>query len=161
MSFEMDVWGHRACLSLYVRRYVPNYADAEDTVQLTILKALNRRHLYDPERPLLPWLCIIARNHILDMYRKDRTARGFIAQLNTEDWQPAQQNVAVLFDQVMHYIEQNDRTGCMQIVRLMEKGFSQSEIAAELSLSLGTVKTRVRMLRAKLLQHFGALEPHI
>ncbi|MGB3967310.1 MAG: sigma factor, partial [Planctomycetota bacterium] len=45
---------------------------AEDALQTTFLTAIEKAQLYDPRRPLLPWLLTILANHARELHRRDR-----------------------------------------------------------------------------------------
>jgi len=63
---------------------------ADDLVQDTVERALNKSHLYDPSRPLKAWLFAILRNlHISEVRRVGRTR---IVKA-VEDMAPAEQAV--------------------------------------------------------------------
>jgi RNA polymerase sigma-70 factor (ECF subfamily) len=51
-------------------RLTRNRAEAEDTAQDALIRALDRRHHYDPERPFRPWLLKIATNLCLDRIQR-------------------------------------------------------------------------------------------
>jgi RNA polymerase sigma factor (sigma-70 family) len=45
-------------------------AEAEDVVQETLLAIHLKRHTWDPERPIAPWIMTIARNKLIDARRR-------------------------------------------------------------------------------------------
>ncbi len=49
--------------------------DAEDAVQDTFLRVLERIQLYDPKRPFAPWLYQVARNVARNRWRKIRRTK--------------------------------------------------------------------------------------
>jgi RNA polymerase sigma-70 factor (ECF subfamily) len=56
---------------------VASRADAEDLTQLTFERALRAWQRFDPERAQArTWLLAIARNLLIDHYRRDRSARS-------------------------------------------------------------------------------------
>lgn len=55
-------------------------SEAEDAVQETLLAIHLKRHTWDPDQPLKPWLGAIARNKVIDaMRRRGRRAETDIA----------------------------------------------------------------------------------
>ena len=60
---EMSEW-----LTRYFRRRLPP-GDVDDAVQETLLIVHRRRHTYDPQYPLGPWLAAIAKNKWVDQLR--------------------------------------------------------------------------------------------
>lgn len=69
-----QVWLRR----YFARRIVPHHLD--DLVQDTLLSVHHKLASYDPGRPVLPWLAVIARyrwvDHLRRTYRADEVALG-------------------------------------------------------------------------------------
>ncbi len=66
-------------------------ADAEDIVQETLLAIHQKRHTWDPEQPVGPWLRGIARHKLVDALRRKRRhvpIDDFVEQLAAEDEGP-------------------------------------------------------------------------
>lgn len=60
---EMSEW-----LARYFQRRLPP-GDVDDAIQETLLAVHRRRHTYDPQYPLGPWLAAIAKNKWVDQLR--------------------------------------------------------------------------------------------
>jgi RNA polymerase sigma-70 factor, ECF subfamily len=58
-------------------------SDAEDAVQETLLAIHLKRHTWDPDQPLTPWLAAIARNKMIDAARR----RGRRAETDIADFE--------------------------------------------------------------------------
>ena len=55
----------------FLRRRLTGLPDeVEDLVQETLLAVHNKRHTYDPEKPLTAWIHAIARYKLVDMFRR-------------------------------------------------------------------------------------------
>lgn len=55
----------------YARRNIAyGSVDAEDIVQETLLAIHTKRHTWQPERPVLPWISAIARFKLIDAFRR-------------------------------------------------------------------------------------------
>src|SRR5690242_1650570 len=68
-AFAERVSAHAGAVARFARRLTGNHADAEDAVQETMIRALERRgELRDAER-LRPWLLAIARTTCLNARR--------------------------------------------------------------------------------------------
>jgi RNA polymerase sigma factor (sigma-70 family) len=119
---------------------------AEDATQLAFLKAWRAAESFDEDRELGPWLAAIARRAAIDVYRReavrptdpiDTVAPGDPA-LRSEP----ESNVIYDAWAVREAVEQlpDDER---EIVRLQHfEGLSHTEIAEQLSVAVGTVKSR-------------------
>lgn len=132
----------------YLMRLGATPAQAEEWVQDTFLIVWRKAAYFDPARAAAStWIYTIARNLRIDGVRRDR--RGDISE------DPFEQPPPPGADQVISSAERDDRlreaikdlsTDQVQVVRLsFFDDKPHSEIAAELGLPLGTVKSRLRL----------------
>ncbi|MDR1341771.1 MAG: RNA polymerase sigma factor [Prevotellaceae bacterium] len=140
-----------------LKQRLGNVADAEDLAQQTFAKAFENIDSYSSKYAFSTWVYSIANNCCIDFMRKRRTGstisidklvedKDFNAknvQLNPEENMIAEQDIAetsLLLDklkpQYRHIIE----------LRYL-KEYAYEEIAAELNIPIGTVKTH--LFRAK------------
>ena len=144
----------------YAMRLGAPAGQAEDLAQEAMLTLWRKAHLFDPAKAsVATWLFTIARNLRIDLLRRERLVQldgGDAAQeAETEpdagEGLEARQNEEAL-RQALNSLpaEQN------QIVML--SFFSDkphSQIAAELNIPLGTVKSRLRLAMVRLRTHLG------
>ncbi len=74
-AFETLVRRHKARIYRFVRRYVGQSDDAYDILQDCFVAAWSGLNRYDPKRPFLPWLRIIALNKCRDFSRRQKVRR--------------------------------------------------------------------------------------
>ncbi len=126
---------------------------ADDLLQSTCLRALDKSHQVDPERPALPWLFTICRS----IWLSERRAQA-IRKTQAIDVTPEVDLVAVgtevetniLSRQVyslMMGLPEAQRSAAMLV---FVEGFSYSEAAEALDVPIGTVMSRLHAVRAKL-----------
>jgi RNA polymerase sigma-70 factor (ECF subfamily) len=145
------------------RRYVrPVYAlalrrlgdrqSAEDAVQDTFAAVWRSARTYRPERgAAAPWLYSIARNAAVDRLRSRPAATAEVPDLPDEGPGPLERAEGDWLSWRVHVaLEDLPGTERQVIERAYWGGRSQSEIAAELGIPLGTVKTRTRTGLARL-----------
>lgn len=72
----------RSLLKGIAHSILRNEADAEDALQEAYYKAMNRIAQLEEEQALLGWLCMIVRNHSLQMLRSRKVRRA--GSLDTE-----------------------------------------------------------------------------
>ncbi|MEI4473481.1 sigma-70 family RNA polymerase sigma factor [Frigidibacter sp. MR17.24] len=128
-------------------------AAAEDCAQDVMAVCWNRAHLYDPSRAsVATWIFTIARNRRIDGLRKSRRPEpedlpwGPEAEPDPEDalaLREASQELAAAVTRLPE--AQRDL-----IVQAYFADRSQSEIAAQTGLPLGTIKSRIRLALARL-----------
>jgi RNA polymerase sigma-70 factor (ECF subfamily) len=131
---------------------------AEEVVQDTFVKAWRAAARFEPDRELSPWLYEIARRSAEDVARRERrrpattalpltlaTRDGATLDTTWEAWQvrlalgdlPAEERELV---RLTHYV-----------------GLTQSQIAGELGLPLGTVKSRLHRAHHRLAERLAHL----
>jgi RNA polymerase sigma factor (sigma-70 family) len=132
---------------------------AQELLNDCFLKIWNKISDYDASKGrLFTWILNIARNIALDKLR----SKEYKAKLKTDD---VSENVSI---SDMQYSQANnpDYIGVKEIIEKLPveqkklidlmyfQGYSQSEIAEELNMPLGTVKTRVRAAMSTLRKLF-------
>jgi RNA polymerase sigma-70 factor (ECF subfamily) len=74
-AFEFLVRRHKAAIYRFVRRYIGQGDDAYDVLQNCFVSAWTGLTRYDPTRPFLPWLRVIALNKCRDFARRQKVRR--------------------------------------------------------------------------------------
>lgn len=74
-AFETIVRRHKTRIYRFVRRYIGQSEDAYDILQDCFVTAWANLARYDPKRPFLPWLRIIALNKCRDFSRRQKVRR--------------------------------------------------------------------------------------
>lgn len=143
-------------LRSFAVRLTNDEADAQDLVQETAYKAFKYRNMYQPQTNLRAWLMTIMRNTFINNYRQrkrrqtisDNTANDYLLNCGpnmTVNAAPA----AITFDELYAQVEQLE--DWVRVPFLMHyQGFKYEEIADELQIPLGTVKSRIFFARKKL-----------
>lgn len=139
----------------YLIRHGATPVQAEDLAQETLLTVWRKAAYFDPTRAnLSAWVFTIARNLRIDALRRERSAVAYALAVYEPEQPPA------LPDSEHQAAQEGDRIrqamatlppDQLEVIRL--SFFSDKphgEIASELSLPLGTVKSRLRLALAKL-----------
>lgn len=138
-------------------RAVGQPEDAADITQATFLSAWRGRATFDPDRASLKtWLCAIARRRSIDHLRVPATSREFTSDSGTHlgGGEPVahaapgvgQASPDALVDRIVlrDEVESLDEPARSVIRLAFYSHYTHSEIAAELDLPLGTVKSHLR-----------------
>ncbi|MES2255558.1 MAG: RNA polymerase sigma factor [Pseudomonadota bacterium] len=83
-AFDLLVQRHKEELYRFVRRYVGQSDDAQDVLQNCLLSAWTGLARYDPARPFIAWLRIVALNKCRDFGRR-QTVRRMLLRAFTAD----------------------------------------------------------------------------
>jgi RNA polymerase sigma-70 factor (ECF subfamily) len=141
----------RAVLGLAMRR-LGDRGSAEDAAQEAFASVWRAARTYRRDRgPVAPWLYAVARNAIADRGRArvDPPAEALDTPSDEPgpDDQAEQSWLAWRVHRALEAVPESERT----VLELAYwRGLSQSEIATELGIPLGTVKTRTRAGLARL-----------
>ena len=133
-------------------RIVRDQADAEDVTQEVFVQVWRQADRFDPARgSVVGWLLTIARARAIDVVRRRGTRpapAGNIAALDTSDDAPAQ-DVQIEWAQraegVRTALESLPLLQRLAVELAFFDGLTHAQIAEQLEVPLGTVKTRVRL----------------
>ncbi|MBY0432830.1 MAG: sigma-70 family RNA polymerase sigma factor [Cyclobacteriaceae bacterium] len=141
---------YSAALYSIVLRIVRKEEVGEEVLQDVFLKIWDRIGSYEPSKGrLFTWMLNIARNQAIDKTRSKEMSKGRKTDdidnlVNTIDRQESAelQVEAIGLKEVLTKLPEEQR---FVIDLLYLKGYTQSEVAEEFGIPLGTVKTRTRM----------------
>ncbi len=131
---------------------------ANDLFQETYLKALKNKDKFNPQTNLKAWTYTIMKNTFINDYRKAKRANTFI------DSTDEQYHINV--KQEDSFVSSESKLFCQEIKAAIAElddehripfemhfnGYKYKEIADELNLSIGTVKSRIFFSRKKLME---------
>ena len=134
---------------------------AEEALQDIFLKIWDRIDQYDASKgKLFTWMLNIARNHAIDKTRskeisKDQKTKGLDSLVHTIDRKDSlEQHIdSIGIKEVLNKLVEEQR---FVVEHLYFKGYTQSELAEEFNIPLGTVKTRLRSAMQQLRTIVGA-----
>src|SRR5579864_9364005 len=66
----------RSRLRNFIRKRVPNEADAEDLLQEVFFEVIEAYRLMEPVQQWSAWMFKVARNRIIDLFRKKRVRQS-------------------------------------------------------------------------------------
>lgn len=148
-------------IEAYLRRLGAEAALAEDLTQEVMLVLWQRASLYDPTRATVStWIHRIARNRFMDSVRRrpgkveaDVGLLGVPAEDDTER--------SFYLTQLERYLRHAMASLPREQHQLIEQGYfrdkSQTELASEFDLPLGTVKSRQRLALGRLRLHLDPI----
>ena len=158
-AFALLLEKYRSSLMSHILKYVTVVEDAEDICQRSFEKAFMNIDRYNSHYAFSTWLYNIAQNEAIDHLRRsrasinsvpiseERDALDVVAASTPEEEFIIDQAVSNLLSGI-----QGLREGYRQVAELrFIKDYAYEDIARELALPLGTVKTRISRAR-KLLE---------
>ena len=139
-------------LKSYAMRLTKNKADAEDLLQNTIVRAYEKRHLYQEQNTLSSWASRVMYNIFVSQYRR-RTK--FESQYDPEPAIARQtanidhddQIMMKEVDSAMHELSTQHRD---ILVMICIQGMKYEEAAEVLDIPVGTVRSRLSRARSLL-----------
>ena len=137
-------------------RILKRHSFAEDAIQMSYLKIWNNINQYDSDKStLFTWMSSIVKNTSLDIRRlKPFQAEEITESFNTTVHCCEKVYVDTNGIDTKRLIEGLDEKYAFIIEHLYLKGYSQSELANEFTMPIGTIKTRVKkgimILRSRL-----------
>jgi len=133
---------------------------AEDLTQETMLKCIEKIHLYNGQSKFSSWLITIASNLYIDQQRKKKRENKWKEQeqaLRKMKWEAAKMNDE--WSDVIDALAQINEEIRMPIVLKHYYGYSYEEIGQMMGIAAGTVKSRVsnglKNLRKEMAKHEG------
>jgi RNA polymerase sigma-70 factor (ECF subfamily) len=147
-----EVWKEfRDRLKAFIRQRVPNEADAEDILQEVFFKIHNSLYQLENAQKLRPWVYQIARNAMLDHFRRTKEKSesaeipqefaGASASANFND------EIGSCFKPMIEHLPEKYKES---LILTDLEGLTQKELSERLGLSLSGAKSRVQRAREKL-----------
>ena len=148
-------------LYAFALRLTRSRQDAEDLLQETTIKAYKYRNNFAAGTNFKSWISTIMRNTFINQYRKAKTRRHLNHPTTEVTQNIVSRNVvANSGEQTLRMQEMQrmlDSIGRLYSVPflLFYKGFEYQEIAEQLNIPIGTVKSRIFTARVKMKQMIG------
>jgi RNA polymerase sigma-70 factor (ECF subfamily) len=156
-EFYDNLMNLKCVLEHFALRLTMEKADAQDLVQETFLKALLYQERYVKNDNFKAWACTIMRNTYINHYRrrlkvhtyKDHSEEVILINQtqNTYSEDPESTYSVIEMTKCIEQLEDKHRLP----LKMYLNGYKYQEIADDLQLSLGTVKSRIFFSR-KILQ---------
>lgn len=126
---------------------------AEDATQQTFAKAWAAASSYDPERPFSSWIYSIARRTAIDIWRAESRRRRSrtVDESEIAEMPPGLESTWERFEvrRALEALTPEER----EVVRLTHyEGYTHSQVAELLEISIGTVKSRSHRAHRRLAQ---------
>ena len=164
MAFDQDqritevVKREQSRLRNFIRRRVPDPRDAEDILQYVFYELVEANRLLMPIEHVTGWLFRVARNRIIDLFRKKKAERFGDTAVTTEDAEPLFEDLLpsrdagpealyvrrALLDQLAMAVNDLPQEQRDVFVAHELEGRSFKEIAAESGVSVNTLLSRKR-----------------
>lgn len=162
-QFETIVTEYQRDLVNFHYRFTNNRMEAEDLAQDTFIKAYKKFHTLQNPGKLKSWLFQIARNTVIDFFRKNKNREVAVesqimenfAKTTTADFQDKMSNLEVSkeLERCIDQLVKEDRA----IIKLLYyDGFSYKEISGLLNINQNTLKSRLHRARKLLLESIQA-----
>ena len=148
----------RSRLRNFIRKRVPNQADAEDLLQEVFFEVIEAYRLMEPVHQWSAWMFQVARNRIIDLFRKKRlgtlgndpvAVSGERETLRLEDVLPSPDAGpaeayarTVLFDELEEALDELPEEQREVFTAHEIEGYSFKEIAARTGVSVNTLLSR-------------------
>ncbi|APD87329.1 RNA polymerase subunit sigma-70 [Alteromonas sp. Mex14] len=143
---------HKGIVFKVARSYCSNEFDREDLVQEILAQIWRSLDTYNDSFKITTWMYRVALNVAISFYRKDKTAaykhQEMEDKLLSYDMEAERENEQSL-NELYTFI--NELSGADKAVLLMYlEGVSQSEIAANLNITVSNVSTKISRIKQKL-----------
>ncbi len=158
INLNNEICNHRSCLEAFAMKFTADTEDANDLVQDTIIKAIRYHNLYREGTNLRGWLYTIMKNTFINEYRRTGRRRSVITVTDDLSAQQLKKSAAhnlgegkFVMEDINKAMEKLQPEYSIPFLRYFE-GYKYHEIAQEMGIPIGTVKTQIHMAR-QLLKH--------
>jgi RNA polymerase sigma factor (sigma-70 family) len=163
-SFKSKLISHKEALKNYALQLTKDRDNALDLVQETLLKAMRYESKFSKGTNLKGWLFTIMKNTFINEYRRNVKRNTFLDSTDNTFYLDSTP-VKAKNDAELTFI----RTDLESAISLLPKdleytfrrnmvGYKYHEIAEELDIPIGTVKTRIFVARKKLRTYLSEYE---
>ncbi len=158
IEFNTRILTERLSLKNFALSLTHNSEDASDLLQDTYVKAITYREKFEESTNLKAWLFTIMKNTFINNYRrsvktKELISKGDEIALNRAFKQNSydHSDSRIAAKEIIRNIEQLEDQYKVPFTRYYN-GYKYEEIAQEMKLPLGTVKSRIFIARKQLME---------
>lgn len=155
INLELQLGKMKNSLSFFALSFTKNKDDAEDLVQDTLLKAVRYADKFEAGTNLKGWLYMILKNTFINEYRKRTRQKSFMEEsmaLSADYQVNSAGNLGFnrcVNDDIHKALKMLPYDYYYPFIKYFE-GYKYHEIAEELNIPIGTVKTRIHGARVLL-----------
>lgn len=157
VEFDYRLIGLYQNLEYYANMLTSNREEAKDLIQDTYLKALTHRDKFADDTNLKAWTYTIMKNTFINSYRRnqksntiiDSTEDLFYLNIPRKSDFPSPES-KISEKEIRRSISELDTDQRMPF-EMHHQGYKYKEIANQLNISIGTVKSRIFFTRRKLM----------
>lgn len=165
IEFNLKLGTLTSLLHSFAYNLTKNVEDAKDLYQETAFRALSNRDKFQPDTNFKAWMFTIMKNIFINNYRKKVKANTILDTTDNQYYinsgSHSTGNAAeggIMLKELNSMISNLDSSIRVPFMMHFE-GFKYQEIADELALPLGTVKSRIffarKELKEKILSNYG------
>lgn len=134
-----------------IKRLLRDHSQSEEVTQEVFLEIWQTATRFDPNKgAAATWILTMAHRRAVDRVRSSQSSRDRDTRIGIRDYSPDYDNVAETIEvRIEHERVEKAMSRLTELQRQAVSlayygGFSHSEVAAKLSVPIGTVKTRLR-----------------
>ena len=156
-EFGLLISSHQSFLHQLAMKLTKSFDDANDLIQETYFKALKSSHKFQEGTNLKGWLYTIMRNTFINSYRKKKNQNTFVDNTDGKYFINSKQGEKTITidnevdrEFIMNQINSIEHT-YVNTFMMYFNGYKYEEIAEQLEIPLGTVKSRIFLARKKIM----------
>ncbi len=155
-EFNKQLLTHQNVLKYFALKLTTDINDAEDLLQETFLKALKYKDKFQEQTNLKSWLYTIMKNTFINNYRRNVRKRNIMTSSDDKDYLIPAPDYSEISPESHYNHKEISKTvdqlsdDCRIPFMMHNEGYKYKEIADELELPIGTVKSRIFLARQKL-----------
>lgn len=157
-DFSSEVLSHRESLRYFALSLTNNRDDADDLVQETLLKAYTYKSKFEEHTNLKAWLYTIMKNIFINNYRKVTKVKMVL--------DGSKELFHINIPETKKSYDPDSRLNYKEMIALMNsldddyripltmyfEGYKYKEIADEMKLPIGTIKSRIFLARKQMME---------
>ncbi len=139
-------------LRKFAMRLTGNVPDGEDLLHMTVLRALEKKDLFEEGSNLLGWTSKIMFNIFVSQYRRKAKfetkydPESYIEKETVSANQETMVEASEVMDAIQHLSEEQRQV----LMMVCAEGMKYEEVAANLNIPIGTVRSRLARARTNL-----------
>lgn len=156
IEFQQHLIGLRQQLYYFALSLTKDREDAQDLVQESTLRALTYRDRYQDNTNFRAWLYTIMKNTFINNHRRSKRTKSLMDSVERERSVVRQVRTSASSESTLVRSElesslQRLESSFRQPFLLHHEGFKYHEIADQLGIPIGTVKSRIHQARQRLM----------